>query len=201
MLQTGEFVDNAMAWASHDPAWAVLVTDYRAFLAASPDLAPLLQPGVAQQQLAGPGWPYIPAAPLPPPPNHPNAALHIPEDPADPTTQPWPLISPNLGVATQEGLLSQSPLLFARLQEMILRWRGGLQLPPQPLPPMPRVRRTRSSVPERPLLDFVRSRLENSHLTRGVRENVVQIFEQALSPTGGAALDALVFEVLKHRVA
>jgi len=42
--------------------------------------------------------------------------------------RPWPLQSAGLGV-TQEGLLSQSPALLARLDEMVVGWENALHLP------------------------------------------------------------------------
>eukprot|EP00964_Phaeocystis_antarctica_P159186 scaffold130138_cov60-Phaeocystis_antarctica.AAC.1 len=117
----------AMAWASHDSGWAALLGQYRQHFENTPHLAPLLLLNAVRDinAAAAPGrWPY-----LNPAPEH--------EDPAQRgrADESWPLQSPGLGV-TQEGLLSQSPLLFATLQEMVLRWEQALPPPPPP-PPAP----------------------------------------------------------------
>ena len=60
-------------------------------------------------------WPYLSAAP-----EHEEPALR------GAVGVPWPLQSIGLGV-TQEGLLSQSPPLFDRLQAMVSRWQLALR--------------------------------------------------------------------------
>ena len=51
VLADGEQAVEQAAWASHDAAWAALAAEYRAFFAASAELAPLLQPNAARQRL------------------------------------------------------------------------------------------------------------------------------------------------------
>jgi len=78
----------------------------------------VLQPGHVRDAsvAARPGeWPYVPAAP-------------DRDEPADPSTQAWPLQSG--GRYTQEGLLSVSPVLFARLQELVLQLQAAFRSRP-----------------------------------------------------------------------
>ena len=111
VLESGEQTGRAAELAALDAEWLVLVGDHRACLAT---LAPaVLEPGCVERTngLATAGkWPYIPAAPTG-------------DEPLDPFTQAWPLLSRGAqgDYYSQEGLLSQSPLLFARLQEMVRR--------------------------------------------------------------------------------
>mmetsp|Transcript_12333 Transcript_12333/g.39194 ORF Transcript_12333/g.39194 Transcript_12333/m.39194 type:complete len:1191 (+) Transcript_12333:346-3918(+) len=127
----GEYAADAAAWASHDPAWVLLVAEYRAFLLGSPHTAVVgvLVPGAVQQRNAAaqapnaPSWPYIEASP-------PDEA------PENPMLEAWPLESAGLGV-TQEGILGQSPELFARLMEMVRRWLVAIQPAPAPEPAPP----------------------------------------------------------------
>eukprot|EP00966_Prymnesium_polylepis_P186410 4320791-Prymnesium_polylepis.1 len=127
VLGTGEYAAQAAAWATHDARWALLVGEYRLFFTASPPFAALMGPGVVErinEGVAGPGWPYIPAAPEE-------------EEPGDPWSEAWPLQSARLGGVTQEGLLSQSPPLFAQLQQMVLEWEAALHAAPPTAPPPP----------------------------------------------------------------
>jgi len=105
LFQTGCYARQAEAWSEHGPAWAELVEDYRAFAAADPQLAPLLQHIPAASR--GLEWPYLPAAD--------EGA------PANLVEESWPLRNRH-GVLTQEGVLSQSPVLQHRLQRLCLAW-------------------------------------------------------------------------------
>ena len=114
VLDDDELMADRYAWASVDMRWNTLVNEYRAFYAQSASLAQYLRPGYVQQhqfraqRFERPRWPYLHAA-------------RYGQEPRNPMTQSWPLESEGLGV-TQEGFLSQSPQLFARLQEMIGDW-------------------------------------------------------------------------------
>lgn len=108
-------MSEAAAWASFDPAWNRLILAYRTAFLGAPQLQRLLQPAYLRRAV-GPSWPYIPPAPTA-------------DEPADPTTQPWPLRS--RGYVTQEGLLSQQIRLHAQLMEMVLAWQNGLTVAQQ----------------------------------------------------------------------
>lgn len=104
--EAGEYAAAAAGWAAHDAAWAPLVAAYRTFFEGRDDLAALLDSAAVRGAL-WPRWPYIPA----------GAAT---DEPAG-LLVPWPLQSATLGY-TQEGLLSQAPLLFQQLMQMIVGW-------------------------------------------------------------------------------
>ena len=138
VIQSGDtaMTESAARLAKHDYQWDALVRDYGSRLSR---VAPeVLQPGHVNQTNRASGlsslpWPYIPAAPLS-------------DEPADPSTMSWPMLSRGEGAGvdngggalgagssteklfyTQEGLLSESPVLFAKLQEMVRRIEASLQ--------------------------------------------------------------------------
>jgi hypothetical protein len=145
-LEAGSYFLSAQAWATHDPEWGILVQQYQeCFIQADVGLlvgsgdqqgirlrvsdggSSILQLGVLEQfneheQSTRPdgdgdiSWPYIRRAP------DGTAAcyFHDTGDDMVPYDQ-WPLFVRGQGV-TQEGFLSQHPLLFVRLLEMIRRW-------------------------------------------------------------------------------
>ena len=132
ILQSGEaggrYSAFAAAWESHDPRWAPLMNDYRAFFATSPH-ADLLMQGRLREYNANAQtgntygvvvWPYVSPAP----------ESQAPQG----LCEPWPLTYRSLGV-TQQGLLGQSAILFAHLNEMVREWQTALKMaPPTPLP-------------------------------------------------------------------
>ena len=159
-LGTGveEWATDQVVWASHDPRWSVLLRDYSAALPAMEatftDLASNLgiTGGLEGLVNSSPrashvrGWPYIQGAPAT-------------EEP--PVSGPWPLYTTQRGIC-QDSILGQWPVGFARLQEMLIDWKRGLQPtdtasppledeePPTP-PPLPITRFTGSPPPILPL--------------------------------------------------
>jgi len=126
--ETGAYGPYIRAWANHDGRWMALVLEFRNAFAADPALAVWLQPGAiaaVNDRYAGTAdaLPYVP-----------RDSLTV--EAADPMAQRWPLPHPALGV-TQEGILSQLPFLFLRLQALIGEWLSALQ----PLPMVVTVQR------------------------------------------------------------
>jgi len=123
VLGTGEKAVDIAAWSELGAEWRQLVQKYRTYAAGSPLLAPLLQ-GVPQdmRRLDHPNpsrnWPYLPAS-------------DDSDAPDDLIAGAWRLRMGGTGCLTQEGFLSQSPQLFAELQELIRDWCRDLQLPPR----------------------------------------------------------------------